>query len=480
MKTLARKPAQWFQHLIVPPTRAPEGYEVDDADPSAAMFAATRRRLTFWYTGILATLLLLSGVLLYFSMQAVLISPVDGRLATNAHLLATYWQETGMQPCELHRRTNQQASTIAPYIACFNANGDYVGANSLALPLSSFDSSTLAQAALASQKGNKTDTINGGNGLSSIRRYALVVRSPADSQVVLGVVQVGFPVGESLNALGTLVTLLLIVGTFTLCGSVIGGLYLSHRALAPTRIALARQQAFTTDASHELRTPLTLMRADAEALLRARYRMDPDDVFLLENIVSEAAHMSQLVTNLLTLARLDAGAADLKQEELNLSTIAETVARRSQAYAQDKQIVLHLETDQGAWVLGDHALLEQVMLILVDNAMKYNHPGGSVTIRITHTERYVQVRVSDTGVGIDANDLPHLGKRFYRVDKARSREAGGAGLGLAIAHNIVSAHEGTLRIESTLGQGTIVTLQFPYAEPILHSIMRIDEPPAQP
>ena len=120
------------------------------------------------------------------------------------------------------------------------------------------------------------------------------------------------------------------------------------------------------------------------------------------------------------------------------------------------------------------------MLILVDNALKYNHPGGSVSIRITHTERSVQVRVSDTGVGIDANDLPHLGKRFYRVDKARSREAGGAGLGLAIAHNIVSAHEGTLRIESALGQGTIATLQFPYAEPILHTIMRTDEPTAQP
>lgn len=461
MKTLARKPSQWFQQPKIAQAREAEGYEIDDADPSAAMFATTRRRLTFWYTGILATLLLLSGVLLYFGMQAVLISPVDGRLATNAHLLATYWQETGMQPCALHRRTNQQANTIAPYIACFDGSGAYIGANSLALPLSSFDSSTLAQAALASQKGNKTDTINGGNGLSSIRRYALVVHSPANSQVVLGVVQVGLPVGESLNALGTLVTLLLIVGTFTLCGSVLGGLYLSHRALAPTRLALARQQAFTTDASHELRTPLTLMRADAEALLRIRHRMDPDDIFLLENIVSEAAHMNQLVTNLLTLARLDAGAVDLKQEELDLSAIAETVTRRSQAYAQEKQVTLSLETNRGAWVLGDQALLEQVMLILVDNAIKYNHLNGAVTVQINHTDKHVQARVSDTGVGIAARDLPHLGKRFYRVDKARSREAGGAGLGLAIARNIVNAHEGTLRIESTPGQGTVVTLQFP-------------------
>jgi len=351
-----------------------------------------------------------------------------------------------------------------PYVACFDANGDYISANSLALPLSTFDSPTLAHAALTSHSGSHLDTVNGGDGLSSIRRYALVVRSPEDSEIILGVVQVGLPVGDLINALEALITLLLIVGIFTLCGSFFGGLFLSHRALWPTRIALARQQAFTTDASHELRTPLTLLRADAETLLRARRKMDPDDVFLLENIVAEAAHMSQLVTNLLTLARLDAGTALLKRGQVALATVAEAMIRRSQAYAQERQVTLHLEAGPGAFVLGDQALLEQVMLILIDNAIKYNRPTGMVTVRMARVEKYVQVRVCDTGIGIPAKDLPRLGERFYRVDKARSREAGGAGLGLAIARTIVTAHQGTLRLESALGQGTVVTLQLPAAD----------------
>jgi signal transduction histidine kinase len=354
---------------------------------------------------------------------------------------------------------------VVPYVACFDANGVYASANSLARPVSAFDAPSLAQAALTSHGGSRSDTVNGGEGLSSIRRYALVVRSPVDSTIIMGVVQVGLPVGDSINALGTLVTLLLLVGVFTLCSSLIGGLYLSRRALFPTRQALERQQAFTTDASHELRTPLTLLRADAETLLRARRRLDPDDAFLLENIVSEASHMSQIVANLLTLARLDAGTELLTREPVDLATIAEGMVRRSQAYAQEKQVTLCLEpTPAETCVLGDQALLEQLLLILLDNALKYNQTGGTVTVRLVRLEKQVQVRVCDTGIGIPAQDLPHLGERFYRVDKARSREAGGAGLGLAIARNILAAHAGTLRFESMPGQGTVATLQLPTAD----------------
>jgi signal transduction histidine kinase len=398
-------------------------------------------------------------VLLYFGMSVVLLGPMDGKLQSNAQLLADYWQETGVQPCTLHRRLSQQPDNIVPYIACFDARGDYLSANALALPLTVFDSPGLAQAALSSQDGTKSDTINGGNGLGSIRRYTLVVRSIDNSQTVLGVVQVGLAVGDLLNALQTLISLLLGVGIVTLGGSALGGLYLTRRAFAPTRLAFARQQAFTTDASHELRTPLTLLRADAEALLRGRKRMDPDDVLLLENIVSETAHMSKLVTNLLMLARLDAGAVSVKHELIDLAALAGLVVRRSQPYAEDRQISLHLEADAQVLVRGDPTLLEQVLLILVDNAIKYNQSDGMVTLRVTQVENLAQVQVSDTGIGIPANDLPRLGERFYRVDKARSREAGGAGLGLAIARSIVANHEGTLDLESTPGQGTLALLR---------------------
>jgi signal transduction histidine kinase len=465
MKTLTR----WLQQAKISRLRKRSSEQAIKADPSAAMFTTTRRRLTFWYTGVLATLLLLSGVLLYFGMQIVLLGPIDGRLAASANSLAANWQDAETQPCNLHLRLSAQSGNVVPYIACFNRRGAYMGANALALPVSAFDAPKLAQKALASQTGTAIDTINGGNGLSSIRRYALVVRSPTSSQTVLGVIQVGLPVGDSLNALKVLVTLLFIVGFFTLIGSLIGGLYLSRRALAPTRLAFARQQTFTADASHELRTPLTLLRADAEALLRGRHRMDPDDVTLLEGIVAESTHMSQLVTELLTLAQLDAGAARLKREEVNLTNVAEVVVRRAQAYAQEKLVSLRLEAAPAACVLGDRTLLEQATLILVDNAIKYNHPNGNVTISITCAEKHAQLRVCDTGIGIPAEDLPYLGERFYRVEKARSREAGGAGLGLSIARSIVSAHAGTLRFESTPGQGTIAILQLPCPASVSHT-----------
>lgn len=433
-----------------------------DEGPSATLFAVTRRRLTFWYTGVFATLLLLSGLLLYFSMRLVLLGPIDGKLETNAQLLADYWQQTGVQPCTLHRRLSQPGNLV-PYIACFDATGEYLSANALALPLSTFDDPALAQAALAAQSGIKSDTINGGNGLGSIRRYSLVVRNPDNNQEILGVVQVGLAVGDLLNALDVLITLLLIVGLVTLLGSLLGGLYLSRRAFVPTRLAFARQQAFTADASHELRTPLTLLRADAEALLRARKRMDPGDVFLLENIVAEASHMSRLVKNLLTLARLDGEAIPMKHELVDLAGLAEAVVRRSQFYAEEKHVTLSLETDQEAFVRGDATLLEQVLLILVDNAIKYNKPFGRVLVSVTVEGKQIQVGVSDTGIGIPAQDIPHLSERFYRVDKARSREAGGAGLGLAIARSIVMQHEGALRLESAFGQGTLATLELPSA-----------------
>ncbi len=468
MRTLVGKLAQWAQQKQAGWRSKPHRPRAQNADPSEAMFAATRRRLTFWYTGVLAALLLLSGMLLYFSMQVALLGPIDGKLKENADFLAAYWRSTGDPPCNLHLRVSQQADNVVPYIACFDTNGAYVSANSLALPVKAFDAPTLAQTALTSLSGSRTDTVNGGNGLSSIRRYALVVRSSTNPNAILGVVQVGLPVGDLINALGTLVVFLLLVGAFTLGGSLLGGLYLSRRALLPTRLALERQQTFTTDASHELRTPLTLLRADAETLLRSRQKMDPDDIFLLENIVSEASHMSQVVTNLLTLARLDAGTAQIKHEQVDLASAAEVIVRRLQAFAREKQVTLCLEGVSEAYVLGDQALLEQVLLILLDNAMKYNRPDGTVTVHLAHVEKQIQVLVCDTGIGIPARDLPHLGERFYRVDKARSREAGGAGLGLAIARSIIAAHAGTLHIESTPGQGTAATLQLPAADSASH------------
>ena len=228
-------------------------------------------------------------------------------------------------------------------------------------------------------------------------------------------------------------------------------------------MAWTNQQRFIADASHELRTPLTLLRADAEVLLRGRDRLDPEDAALLEDIVVEANRMARLSNSLLTLARLDNTSLHREHEVVNLVELAQKGARRVQAMAEQSGITLQVENIDTPYVIGDPLLLEQAVLVLLDNAIKYSYSGGHAIVRAKTKDEQALIEVSDNGVGIDAEHLPHLSERFYRVDKARSREAGGTGLGLSIACSIAVTHGGALSFSSTPGQGTTVTLTLPLA-----------------
>src|ERR1700730_7342182 len=257
--------------------------------------------------------------------------------------------------------------------------------------------------------------------------------------------------------------LLLTVGGVALLGAGLGGLFLANRALAPARLAWTYQQRFIADAAHELRTPLTLLRADAEVLLRSREQLAAEDGALLEDIVAEANHMANLANNMLALARLDNASSHREHEVVNLADVALLGARRIQALADQTEISIQVETNDTVLVIGDPTLLEQAVLALLDNAIKYNRRGGHITVRTATKQGQALLEVSDTGIGIAAEHLPHLGERFYRVDKARSREAGGTGLGLSIARSIAIAHGGTLTLTSIPDQGTTVTLMLPLA-----------------
>jgi signal transduction histidine kinase len=261
-----------------------------------------------------------------------------------------------------------------------------------------------------------------------------------------------------------LLTLLLSIGGVTLLGAGLGGLFLANRALAPARLAWTNQQRFIADAAHELRTPLTLLRADAEVLMRTHGRLDEEDTMLLEDIVAETNHMSNLASNLLTLARLDNSSTHREHEVVNLADIARAGTRRIQALADQVEITIQLEANDDVLVIGDPTLLEQAVLALLDNAIKYNRRGGQITVRTAIKQGQAQLEVHDTGIGIAAEHLSHLGERFYRVDKARSRQAGGTGLGLSIARGIASAHGGTLTLTSVPNQGTAAILILPPAQ----------------
>jgi signal transduction histidine kinase len=347
---------------------------------------------------------------------------------------------------------------MSEMVACFDQNGTLLqNANTAQLP-SAFLTNTIAKTAL--QQGTATDTVDAGGTVGPIYRYAQAIPSP-EGNGIAGVLLIGVSIRVQEAALSLLLTLLLAVGGITLLGAGLGGLFLADRALAPARLAWTHQQRFIADASHELRTPLTLLRADAEVLLRSRERLTAEDATLLEDIVAEANHMTVLASNLLTLARLDNHSSHQEHEIVDLADMARAGARRVQALANETGVSVQVEANETVLVIGDPILLEQAVLALLDNAIKYNHRGGQATVRTEIKQGQALLEVSDTGIGIAPEHLPHLGERFYRVDKARSREAGGTGLGLSIARSIAVTHGGTLTLTSIPKQGTTVTLTLP-------------------
>ncbi len=437
--------------------------------PEAAIFAGLRSRLTLWYSGVLAVALVLLGVGLYFGVQQVLFQGVNGDLSRYAaqridqlqHGNASFSCSSASLPSPDRSDENERYGPIPVMAACYDQYARLIlDTGMYQLPPAFLDNS-LAQTALQSDHP-VTDIVDAGGTIGHIYRYAIVTYVPYLGQTL--VVQVAESVEPEESALQVLLTLLLIGALAVLLLAGVGGYFLANRALTPARLAFKRQQQFIADASHELRTPLTLLRADAEVLLYGKERLGAEDALLLENITTEANHMSTLLSSMLTLARLDAGKQHREYEVVRLDEIARAAAQRVAAFARQSGVTIETQASGPVTVIGDSMLLEQALLVVLDNAIKYNRRDGRVTLRTSLSSGQARLEVQDTGVGIPAEHLPHLGERFYRVDKARSRAAGGNGLGLSIAQGILTLHGGSLALTSTPGQGTTVTLTLPAAK----------------
>jgi heavy metal sensor kinase len=226
----------------------------------------------------------------------------------------------------------------------------------------------------------------------------------------------------------------------------------------------AQVSRFTADASHELRSPLAAMRASVEvALQQPRTAADYRDV--LASLGEQCERLTALVNGLLLLARVDAGEVLVRREVVNISALSEEAAEMYEPLAEERGIVFRWECRQGVAVLGDAQRLRQLVTNLVDNAMKFTPPGGSVTLQVQQTGREAILTVADTGVGIGGEHLPHIFERFYQANHARS--ATGSGLGLSICRWIAEAHRGAISAESNPGAGTIFTVRLPFADNVL-------------
>jgi signal transduction histidine kinase len=429
-------------------------------------FRGLRLRLTLWYSAVLALALCACGLLLYVSLRDLTLSPIRERLTSLATFGTQEWQrapsrECGSPPPPPGRPPSGLGPAMPVYVVCFDPTGSEIARRPLPsddIPNAFADNSLVSRAI---QHGVATDVLEGAGDSGPILGVAAVAIDPR-SGTALGVVQVGQSIAVQWATLQTLRHLLLLIALGAVATSAFVGLVLADRALEPARIAFARQQSFIADASHQLRTPLTLLRADAEVLLMEAER-SPNDRELLEDIVAEAAHMDVLTTNLLTLARLDAGEHHLELEAIDLGEFAHNISSRFGSLAKQRRIDV-CEDLAPATLVADQHLLEQAALVLVDNAIKYTPPGGTITLRTGTRTGCPFFSVEDNGIGIASTDLPGVAERFYRVDPARSHKQG-SGLGLAIARGIAATHGGSLEIQSVLGEGTSVTLSFPSGIP---------------
>lgn len=449
-----------------------------------------RWRLTAWYSSILAIILLLFGAAVYSLMGYHLLERLDRELSAELTGIDEELEESSTTAglgTRLHRRFGHYEHWL------FDIR-DADGSESLftrQLGTSPFPDPQSADR--PQQISFQThQTADGG-------RYRIASREiPGPQGPILA--RVAGSLSPDEHELNELLTSLLVAGPLALAAAIVGGYVLARRALAPidqmTRLArditvgrlnrrieipnrqdelgrlactlndmigrleksFADMQQFTADAAHELRTPITVMRSEAEVTLRAprtaeEYRKS------LESLLEEFERLTNLADQLLYLCREDAGTNQPAKSNVRLDRLAAEVAEHVHALAEEKGIKLDASRLTECRAQGDADALRRLFFNVLENAVKYTQEHGTVTLELNSYNGQAEILVSDTGVGIPAEHLPHIFKRFYRADAARQDE--GTGLGLAISRAIVESHSGQIEISSTTGNGTRVRITLP-------------------
>jgi heavy metal sensor kinase len=235
-----------------------------------------------------------------------------------------------------------------------------------------------------------------------------------------------------------------------------------NRMIARLNEAFEQNRRFLADASHELRTPLAALRGEMESVVE-QARTLPELSDRAGSVLEEVDRLAKIVDALFAISRLDAGESQQEWERFDLAPLAASTTEQMSLLAEDKGIAVACNVQGKVSVDGDRARIKQVVVNLLDNAIKYTPPGGTINLNVHARGGNAVLEVVDTGMGIPASALPHIFERFYRVDQARSRDAGGAGLGLAIVKSICAAHGGKVEVESAEGKGSQFTVELPLA-----------------
>jgi two-component system, OmpR family, heavy metal sensor histidine kinase CusS len=430
-----------------------------------------RARLTVWYSMVLLAALALFGTGIWLVVEHSLKASLDETLNQQAKGVITILQSVPNDPLELREELTEYAKATP-------------GGNLMEVR-DSTGNQILAGKALQNsgevQSLTASTTVNG-------QQYQVLVATPLDSTKA------------TLRRLRTLflwtIPVVLLLASF-------GGYWISRRALAPVdaitlaarstgiqnlsqrlsvpatgdelqrlsetwndmlarlESAVKRLSQFTADASHELRTPVALIRTTAELALR-RERSPETYREALRQVALESERTSRLIEDLLLLARADAGLPPLSLERVELTPLVRDVCEQGRVLADARQLQISTEApDDPVYVEANDLELRRLLLLLLDNAVKYTPAGGRITVSVASDTAGATVAVRDTGVGIAGSALPHVFERFYRADESRNREAGGTGLGLSIAKFIADRHRARLEAESEVGKGSTFRVRFP-------------------
>jgi two-component system OmpR family sensor kinase len=465
-----------------------------------------RARVTSWYVGLLAAALLVFGASLYFGFKHYLDSALEQSLAGEARSIAqTFVSEvenkgpTWMAD-ELSESYPPENGEHYIRISRLGPGGDYQ------VLYQSADARDLALASPRPKAPNyrrdlqlRTETESHDQ---KIVVYSLPYKLSSGAQYL---VETGAPHGRVEQLLRSLLTILLTLTPLVLLGAAVGGYLLMAMPLKPVvsltlqaeRIgigelgerlpviqtgdelerlslslnrmisrledALAHNRRFSADVSHELRTPLTILRGELEHVLQMR-NAGPDVAESVGSALEEIERLAKIVESLLTISHLDTGGAGIEFNRFDLQEMVKTTAEQMKLLADEKRITMRGDSSGPVYSFGDESRIKQVLVNLLDNAIKYSREGGQVVTSVKAEGNAAVLMVRDDGVGIPEEALPHVFERFYRAEKARPRGTAGAGLGLSIVQAICRAHGGTISVTSTEGKGTTVQVRLPGAD----------------
>ena len=480
-----------------------------------------RFKLTLWYVLILGILLISFSSFLYFTLSKSLHRDVDNKLSSLAKLIASEstspLSKFGFGNIDQTLETSMNLKPIGKFIQVLDESGN-IGRKSenlknVQLPIS-------LHALKNASKGLVTFETNRSFENTPLR---IITFPLVENNHVTKIVQVASSLEEVEEALNTLFIILVITVPLALMVASLGGQFLAHKALKPvdhitqtarmitsqnlnqriippkvkdeisrlietfnemiSRLDQSFRQIkqFSSDASHELKTPLTILKGEVEVMLR-KERTPQEYQHTLKSNLEEINRMSQIVEDLLILSKADTGDIRLNKGDISLTEILNEVVAQMDMLAKSKR--LHLSTSnhhRDIHIFGDALRIRELFINLIENGIKYTEEGGSIHIALQkenellvgnpsdrmkrEKEEFAKIIVSDTGIGIAKEDQEKIFDRFFRVDKARSREQGGSGLGLSICKWIVEAHQGEIKVESELGKGSSFIIILPLFPP---------------